>query len=123
MLTGWTGKELLSDPPKYCKIYLGKLWQSTAMGDAAEYMMELQSEVAQRQACELAQQDEPRRPLLCWADEELVDIFDRDPGTKTLGIFLAFHRQHKIGNKCFLGKGVSREAELSSVFNSHHACD
>lgn len=93
------------------------------MGDVAEYMMELQAEEAQWQAYELAQLDEPRRPLLCWADGELEDIFDWEPGTKILGIFLAFHRQRKIGRKCFLSKGVPREAEVASGFNSRYACD
>ena len=93
------------------------------MGDAAEYMMELQAEEAQWQAYELAQLDEPRRPLLCWAEGELVDIFDWEPGTKILGIFLAFHRQYKIGKKCFLSKGVPREGEVASGFNSRYACD
>lgn len=93
------------------------------MGDAAEYMMELQAEEAQWKANELAQLDEPRRPLLCWADGELEDIFDWEPGTRILGIFLAFHRQCKIGRKCFLSKGVPKEAEVISGFNSLYACD
>jgi hypothetical protein len=93
------------------------------MGNAAECMMELQAEEAQWQAYELAQLDEPRRPLLCWADGELEDIFDWEPGTKLLGIFLAFHRQYNIGRKCFLSKGVPREGEVASGFNSRYACD
>jgi hypothetical protein len=93
------------------------------MGDAAEYMMELQAEEEQWQAYELAQQDEPRRPLLCWVDGELDYIFDWEPGTKILGIFLDFHRQCKIGRKCFLSKGVPRESEVASGFNSRYACE
>jgi hypothetical protein len=93
------------------------------MGDAAEYMMELQAEEAQWQAYELAQLDEPRRPLLCWAEGELDDIFDWEPGTKILGIFLAFQRHYKIGKKRFLSKGIPREGEVASGFNSRYACD
>jgi hypothetical protein len=93
------------------------------MGDAAEYMMELQAEEEQWQAYKLFRQDEPRRPLQCWADGELDYIFDWEPGTKILGVFLGFHRQHKIGMKCFLSKGVPRESEVASGFNSRYACD
>jgi hypothetical protein len=93
------------------------------MGDAAEYMMELQTEEEQWQAYELSRQDEPRKPLLCWADGELDYIFDWEPGTKILGVFQGFHRQRKIGRKCFLSKGVPRESEVASGFNSRYACD
>jgi hypothetical protein len=46
-----------------------------------------------------------------------------EPGTKILGIFLAFQRHYKIGKKRFLSKGIPREGEVASGFNSRYACD
>lgn len=60
--------------------------------------------------------------MLCWADGELDYIFNWGPVTKVFGIFLDFHRQSKIGRKCFLSKSVPREAEVVSGFNSRYAC-
>lgn len=96
---------------------------SKPMGDVADYMMELQIEEKQWQAFELADQDGPKRPLLCWADGKLDHIFDWEPRTKILGIFLEFHKQNKIGRKCFLSRGVPKESDVAKGFNPRYSCN
>jgi len=73
-----------------------------AVGDDAEYMMELEAEEAAHERLVLqSQMDAPRRPLLTWVDGELDDVWDWEPATRVLDVFGQLHRESGLGSAVF----------------------
>lgn len=86
------------------------------MGDDTENSTELDDETGGEAA-----EDEPCRPLLCWADDELGYIWDWEPGSRVMGLFADLHDFEGIGGKSFLSVGVPSESDIASGLDDYRA--
>jgi hypothetical protein len=84
-----------------------------AVGDDAEYMMELQVEedAAERLVLQ-SEMGAPRKPLLTWVDGELEDLWDWEPATRVLDVFGRLHRESGLGTTAFASIGVPMVGEV-----------